>query len=109
MLPDGSVRFAVWAPNAERVAVRVLGGPAQGEHELTKVGEVGVYEGVVRNVGAGADYRYVLTGKEGPKDLPDPVSRFQPEGVHGPSRVELRPGRPARRPPRDWPVARDHR
>ena len=38
----------------------------------------------VPEIGAGADYSYVLDG-----DLvrPDPCSRFQPEGVHGPSRV----------------------
>ena len=34
-------------------------------------------------VGAGADYFYVVGGNE----RPDPVSRFQPAGVHGPSRV----------------------
>ena len=33
---------------------------------------------------AGADYRYRLDGGE---PLPDPVSRWQPDGVHGPSRV----------------------
>ncbi|MFN2564284.1 MAG: malto-oligosyltrehalose trehalohydrolase [Gemmatimonadaceae bacterium] len=87
VLPDGSVRFAVWAPNARRVAVRVLSGSAAGEHELTKVGESGVYEGVVRQVGADADYKYVLGGERETRELPDPVSRWQPQGVHGPSRV----------------------
>ena len=33
---------------------------------------------------AGDDYRYVLDGGD---PLPDPCSRFQPEGVRGPSRV----------------------
>src|SRR3712207_5124732 len=61
VLPDGSVRFSVWAPNAQRVAVRVLTGPSTGEHELTKVGEIGVYEGVVRDVAPGADYKLVVT------------------------------------------------
>jgi maltooligosyltrehalose trehalohydrolase len=35
-------------------------------------------------VGPGVDYFYVLPGV-GPR--PDPVSRFQPAGVHGPSRI----------------------
>jgi maltooligosyltrehalose trehalohydrolase len=87
VLRDGSVRFSVWAPNAHRVAVRVLTREGAGEHELAKVGESGVYEGVVRDVGAGADYKYVLFGRGGRRELPDPVSRWQPDGVHGPSRV----------------------
>ncbi len=37
-----------------------------------------------RNVGAGALYRYRLNGQA---EHPDPVSRFQPQGVHGPSQV----------------------
>jgi maltooligosyltrehalose trehalohydrolase len=46
------------------------------------VGE-GVFEARVPGVSAGADYFYVVNGNE----RPDPVSRFQPAGVHGPSRV----------------------
>ena len=43
-----------------------------------------------RRAAAGDDYRLVLRGEgknaeEEPR--PDPVSRFQPDGVHGPSRV----------------------
>jgi maltooligosyltrehalose trehalohydrolase len=87
VLKDGSVRFSVWAPNARRVAVHILTGEAAGEHELAKVGESGVHEGVVRNVAAGADYKYVLFSRDGRCEFPDPVSRWQPEGVHGPSRV----------------------
>ena len=37
-----------------------------------------------RAAAAGDDYRYVLDGGD---PLPDPCSRFQPEGVRGPSRV----------------------
>jgi maltooligosyltrehalose trehalohydrolase len=88
VLPDGSVRFTVWAPRARRVAVRLLGGRAAGEHEMARVDQAGVYEAIVRDVGAGADYLYVLTGDDGERrELPDPVSRWQPDGVHGPSRV----------------------
>ncbi len=91
VLQDGSVRFSVWAPNANRVAVHVLNGKAVEEYELAKMGESGVYEGVIRDVGAGADYKYVLFDQGGRRELPDPVSRWQPDGVHGPSRV-LDPG-----------------
>jgi maltooligosyltrehalose trehalohydrolase len=43
----------------------------------------GVFEARVPGVGAGADYFYVVGGGE----RPDPVSRSQPAGVHGASRV----------------------
>jgi maltooligosyltrehalose trehalohydrolase len=74
----------VWAPRASRVLARVESGPARGDHSLDLVDERnGIFEATVANVGAGADYRFVLDGRA----LPDPVSRHQPEGVHGPSRV----------------------
>jgi maltooligosyltrehalose trehalohydrolase len=38
----------------------------------------------VPGVGEGTDYFYVLDGE---RDRPDPVSRWQPRGVHGPSRI----------------------
>jgi maltooligosyltrehalose trehalohydrolase len=44
----------------------------------------GTFGGFVPGLAAGACYRYRLDG-EGP--FPDPVSRFQPQGVHGPSEV----------------------
>jgi maltooligosyltrehalose trehalohydrolase len=42
----------------------------------------GVFEATVQ-AGHGADYRFVLDGEA----LPDPSSRWQPEGIRGPSRV----------------------
>ena len=73
------VRFSVWAPNATRVAVQIEGGD---RHSLEASG-AGVFEGTVRGARAGTDYRYVLDDAV----VPDAVSRFQPRGVHGPSRV----------------------
>jgi maltooligosyltrehalose trehalohydrolase len=73
------VRFSVWAPNAARVAVRIEGGET---HPLGSSGG-GVFEATVRAARPGTDYRYVL----GDAVAPDPVSRHQPQGVHGPSRV----------------------
>jgi maltooligosyltrehalose trehalohydrolase len=88
VLPDGSVRFETWAPNARAAAVRVVedpragGAPGEADHPLEPLGG-GVFGGVVPAARAGADYRFVLDGRP----LPDPVSRHQPAGVHGPSRV----------------------
>src|SRR5690242_10591439 len=76
----GGTRFSVWAPRAKQVSVRVRTGAAAGEHELERT-ERGVFERVVDDARAGDDYAYVLNG--GDRELPDPVSRFQPAGVHG--------------------------
>ena len=46
--------------------------------------EQGYYETVAEGVEPGARYFYQLNGKD---KRPDPASRFQPEGVHGPSEV----------------------
>jgi maltooligosyltrehalose trehalohydrolase len=52
----------------------------------------GVWRGRVEGARAGDDYLLVLDGE---RERPDPRSRFQPHGVHGPSRlVDLGP-RPA--------------
>ena len=75
---DGSAEVRVWAPAARSVAVRL----ASGDHLLEPVGE-GLFEGAVP-AGAGDDYLFVL---DGGRALPDPCSRFQPEGIRGPSRI----------------------
>ena len=46
--------------------------------------ELGYFDVTVSGTEPGARYRYVLDGQ---KERPDPASRFQPEGVHGPSEV----------------------
>src|ERR671930_1423058 len=81
VIPGAGVRFSVWAPRAKRVRVRLTSGA---EHPLTR-GEDGVFEAIVANVQAGADYGFLID--DGDTPLPDPASRFQPQGVHGPSRV----------------------
>src|SRR5262245_32764177 len=83
--PDGSVRFSVWAPRLDAPRLRICTGPARGEYEMTPVdGERGVFAITVENVGADAEYVFT----DGADRLfPDPVSRSQPRGVHGPSAV----------------------
>ncbi|MDR7483129.1 MAG: malto-oligosyltrehalose trehalohydrolase [Armatimonadota bacterium] len=80
----GGVRFAVWAPAATRVEVILE--PDGDAHPLHRRG--GWFEGVVAGVAPGALYRYRL---DGGSTYPDPASRFQPHGVHGPSEV-IEPG-----------------
>jgi maltooligosyltrehalose trehalohydrolase len=74
---DGLVEVRTWAPRAGRAAVRIGGA----EHDLADEG-LGVRAAQVPG-GHGDDYLLVLDGEE----LPDPASRWQPEGLRGPSRV----------------------
>ncbi len=76
------VRFRVWAPERRRVEVVVEGEDAASV-SLDRDAS-GYWEGLAPRLGSGALYRYRLDG-EGP--FPDPASRFQPRGVHGPSQV----------------------
>jgi maltooligosyltrehalose trehalohydrolase len=80
-LDDEHVRFRVWAPRPATLALRAAGG----DHPLTPAGG-GVHETVLALPAAGPeiDYAYVLDGGE---PLPDPCSRWQPQGLRGPSRV----------------------
>jgi maltooligosyltrehalose trehalohydrolase len=61
----------------------------------------GYFSGTVPDARAGTLYRYRLDGGD---RYPDPVSRFQPEGPHGPSQVVDPAGYPWR--DRDWKGAR---
>ncbi len=90
-LGDGRCSFCVWAPRAQTVAVR-LTAPRERLVPLTQ-GERGYHRGVAAGVEPGSLYFYLLDGE---KERPDPASRSQPQGVHGPSQVvDLRAfGRP---------------
>ncbi|MGI9077285.1 MAG: malto-oligosyltrehalose trehalohydrolase [Gemmatimonadaceae bacterium] len=80
---DNGVRFSVWAPHVSEMSVQLSW--ADGKIESFRLeSHGGVFEGVVAGAAAGTDYWYRLDGK---RDRPDPVSRFQPAGVRGPSRV----------------------
>jgi maltooligosyltrehalose trehalohydrolase len=81
-LTDEGAAFRVWAPRAEAVSV-VLEGPVQGGHALRREAD-GYFSGQVSGVHAGQLYRYRIG--DGPP-FPDVASRFQPQGVHGPSQV----------------------
>jgi maltooligosyltrehalose trehalohydrolase len=84
LLSDNSVSFSVWAPNATHAAVRVASGPAKGDYTLAPAsGERGVFVALVPNAGVDADYWFLIDGTP----IPDPVSRWQPKGVHQASRV----------------------
>jgi maltooligosyltrehalose trehalohydrolase len=72
----------VWAPLAEQVEVALIS-PREALLPLHK-DERGYFSGVVAGVEPGSLYFYRLNGQQ---NLPDPASRGQPQGVHGPSQV----------------------
>jgi maltooligosyltrehalose trehalohydrolase len=81
VLADGRVRFRLFAPSAKRVTLLYDTG-AEALFESLALADDGVYETVVPAT-AGTTYRFDVDGLI----VPDPASRFQPEGVHGPSLV----------------------
>ncbi|MBI4509785.1 MAG: malto-oligosyltrehalose trehalohydrolase [Deltaproteobacteria bacterium] len=81
VLPGGGVRFSAWAPRPRSVALRIVG---YGGDLPMQQHEGGTCSVVVPGASAGARYFFVL---DGDRARPDPCSRFQPDGVHGPSQV----------------------
>ncbi len=82
LLHDQGTSFRVAAPSARQLVVHF----EDGVHRPTRLDPVshGLFEGFVAGVGAGARYRLQADDMA---PMPDPGSRFQPEGVHGPSEV----------------------
>src|SRR5258708_3125292 len=73
--------FAVWAPRAEKVAVKV----GDGLHSMEGPDDKGWWTASVDGAEYGMDYGFVLN--DDPTPYPDPRGMQQPEGVHGPSRL----------------------
>jgi len=73
---NGDVTFRLWAPDAKQVSLRLQGKtyPMQGKD--------GWYS-LTLPATSGDRYQFVI----GEHSVPDPASRFQPEGVHGPSEL----------------------
>ena len=78
-LHEGGAVFRVWADAHKTVSVRVNGR----DYELNREAS-GYFFGHVEGVREGDTYSFLLDS-EGP--YPDPASRFQPEGPHGPSQL----------------------
>src|SRR5215218_508289 len=81
---DGVTRFRVWAPahSAVYLACEQADGSPR-PHTAMNAESGGYFSLDIPDAGAGTRYRYRL----GADSYPDPASRFQPEGPHGPSEV----------------------
>ena len=77
-LTAGGAHFRVYAPGHDHVAV-----VCEGEPPVALTRERDGYFSGVTTAHAGTRYRYQL----GADAFPDPASRSQPEGPHGPSQV----------------------
>ncbi|MEO1077828.1 MAG: alpha-amylase family glycosyl hydrolase, partial [Bacteroidota bacterium] len=85
LVEDGGTRFRGFAPKASALTLHLEGDAAQ-TIEMTPMEDLGMglFETFVEGVGAGARYRFQMDDQT---PFPDPASRYQPEGVHGPSEV----------------------
>ena len=77
---DGGVLFRVWAPDHDRVEIVFDDGAA---HAMERA-ESGYFHAELPHARPGTRYRYRLDGN---RTLPDPASRFQPDGPHASSEV----------------------
>ena len=82
-LSTGDCLFLVWAPYADSVNLHLLNSPCR---SLSMERAPKGYFRLLVEGSAGARYLYDLGGN-GEKMRPDPASRCQPEGVHGPSQA----------------------
>ena len=77
---DNATEFAVWAPKAQRVTVRLLR-RNNGSEDLAMEPRTSGEFHLTAKAHAGDRYFYLLD--DDPVQVPDPVSRLLPEGVHG--------------------------
>jgi maltooligosyltrehalose trehalohydrolase len=82
-LPGQGFRFVVWAPAAKSLTIHCLDG-ADREPMAMRSLDGGYFGAELRDLPHGA--RYLFRFEDG-RERPDPASRFQPEGVHGPSQA----------------------
>jgi maltooligosyltrehalose trehalohydrolase len=81
-LGDGTARFRLWAPSAERVELCLLSGGRETRSAMTRQPDGWCV--AIQPARPGARYRYRIDGKA---FVPDPASRFQPEDVHSASEL----------------------
>src|SRR5687767_4732891 len=82
---EAGVGFRVWAPRCRSVDVVIEGR----KPEPLAARDDGLFEVFVAGLPGGLRYQHRLDGE---RYRPDPASRYQPQGVHGPSMV-VEPGR----------------
>lgn len=82
-LGSGGAHFRVWAPDCQTVGVEFESADLESLQLSAEAG--GYFSGFAEGAAAGDRYRFRLD--DGDQLLPDPASRFQPEGPEGPSEL----------------------
>ncbi len=85
-LDGGGVHFRVAAPEHRKVVAVLEAGPGAPDEVELSVDDDGYFAGIARAAASGTRYRFRLGGTDG-ELLPDPASRYQPDGPEGPSEV----------------------
>jgi maltooligosyltrehalose trehalohydrolase len=80
--PDGGWDFLMWAPQVRKASL-VFPGIRDQFVSMEPMGS-GYFHAFAENPGPDSQYFYRL---DDVRNLPDPASRYQPQGVHGPSQV----------------------
>jgi maltooligosyltrehalose trehalohydrolase len=85
LIGQNQTHFRVWAPKAREVDVVFEDAGEAKPKFFPLTAESGGYFSGAANSGAGTRYRFRVNRAE--NSYPDPASRFQPDGPHGPSCV----------------------
>lgn len=95
---DGQTEFRLWAPKAKQVVLRLIrcGREEHRDYEMRRLGssdfglpaleEIPGPDTFVLEIDARPGDRYLYIINDG-NPVPDPVSRFQPQGVHGAAEI----------------------
>ncbi len=83
--PSGGTHFRVWAPKSRFVRVQLGHAKSQSDAQEIELApeDGGYFSGHMAQAVPGMLYRYKLESGV----FPDPASRFQPDGPHGPSEI----------------------
>jgi maltooligosyltrehalose trehalohydrolase len=81
---SGGTTFRVWAPAAARVDLALESSGRAADRRAMRRDAQGYFTVTCADVAPGRRYRYAIDDRG---VFPDPASRWQPEGVHGPSAV----------------------
>jgi maltooligosyltrehalose trehalohydrolase len=87
VVPGKGVHFRLWANRRQKISLVMVGGTDSSRNEEIPLStdEEGYFSALVPSAGEGTRYFFRLDDQS--KNLPDPASRFQPLGVHGPSQI----------------------
>jgi maltooligosyltrehalose trehalohydrolase len=79
---NGTCTFSVWAPEKKKMILHLVA-PQEQKVEMVK-DDSGYFYSTLNRIEPGTRYFFM---PEGEKDIPDPASHFQPQGIRGPSEV----------------------